>query len=61
MTYPRRNQNYIILMQNIVFVAPTIFLTARKNNAQFVFVCVPVITIIHDVVSKNTKMDIIFG
>ncbi len=61
MTYPGRNKNYIILMQNIVLIASAIFLTSRKNYAQFIFVSVPVITIIHDVVSKNTKVDIIFG
>ena len=54
-------QDKVIFKKRVCFCTTAVFLVAFKNDAQLIFIRVPVITVIHDAVRKAAQMDIFTG
>lgn len=61
MAIARGSENQIIFEKRVRIGAAAVLLVSLKNNAQLIFVCMPVIAVIHNVVCKTAQMDIFPG
>ncbi len=51
-SYSRRSKQNVILLQYNILRSTAVLLTAMQQNVKLIFVWMPVVTIIHDIVCK---------